>query len=169
MNTEMLDIGTRRELFVDRHLVGRLDGARPVLYHPQPQQVAITCDAPWEGSGPGYPTVFHDGGLYRLYYRVSPAAACAWKSRTNRDRRFLVRIRYADGLTVYVRHDPDEPGQQDNMRTLEKLHGLRAPSNIPSYAAPVSTDFWEDSEEPEVFARWWTETESGPAWEQLRP
>ena len=75
--TAALNVGNRRELFVDRHLIDRLDNARLVLHHPQPQEVALNCDAPWEGAAPGYPTVFCDGGVYRLYYRVMPPGGCA--------------------------------------------------------------------------------------------
>jgi hypothetical protein len=78
-----------------------------------------------------------------------------------------VRIRHVDGLTLYVRHDVEQPGVGGGtLRNLERLHGFTVPSHLPSYAAPVVTDFWEGSEEPEAFARWWAATESGPAWEQ---
>jgi len=67
-----IDIGSRRQLFVDRHIVERLEGeARLVLHHPQPQEIVLRCDQPWERSGPRYPTVFRDGDRYRLYYGVS--------------------------------------------------------------------------------------------------
>ena len=69
---ESIDVGSRRELFVDKHLVGRLDGTRLVLHRPQPREVALECDQPWEGQAPGYVTVFQDGKLYRMYYRAIP-------------------------------------------------------------------------------------------------
>ena len=92
---------------------------------------------------------------------------CASQQPMDRGR-FLVRVRYADGTAVYVRHDPDQPGSADSMRSLERLHGLQAPSNVPSYAAPVVADHWDGAEDPEAFERWWAATESGPAWEQAR-
>jgi hypothetical protein len=65
-----LDLGTRRELFVDDHLISRLGGAAQTrLHQPQPQDIAITHDAPWEGSGSGYHSIFKDGELYRMYYK----------------------------------------------------------------------------------------------------
>jgi len=73
MKEHAMDIGDRRELFVDHALIDRLDGARMALHHPQPREVAITCSEPWEELGPGYPTVFCDDGLYRMYYRVAPS------------------------------------------------------------------------------------------------
>ncbi|MFA7003148.1 MAG: hypothetical protein WC429_03845, partial [Verrucomicrobiia bacterium] len=47
-----LDIGSRRELFVDDALVEKLTGKAELrLHHPVPQEIAIVHDAPWEGSG----------------------------------------------------------------------------------------------------------------------
>jgi hypothetical protein len=66
-----LQIGSRRELFVDDHLISELKGqAMQRLHHPQPQEIAIIHDAPWEGSGSGYHSVFKDGDLYRMYYKA---------------------------------------------------------------------------------------------------
>jgi hypothetical protein len=69
--TDVRDIGSRLELFVDDWLVDRLDGAERVLHSPVPQDVALVCDAPWEGNSSKQVTVFEDGGLYRMYYRGS--------------------------------------------------------------------------------------------------
>ena len=69
---EVLSVGDRRELFVDREVVDYMDGAQLVLHRPQPQEVAIVCDDSWEGHAPGYPTVFQDGDRYRMYYRAMP-------------------------------------------------------------------------------------------------
>ena len=66
-----IDIGGRRELFVDSHLIQRMTGAaRQVLHHPIPREVSLVHDAPWEGSGSGYHSVFQDGDLYRMYYKA---------------------------------------------------------------------------------------------------
>jgi len=66
-----IDIGSRRELFVDGYLIASLRDARRQLHHPAPQNVAIVHDAPWEGAGSAYHSVIRDGDLYRLYYRGS--------------------------------------------------------------------------------------------------
>jgi hypothetical protein len=66
--SEAIDIGSRRELFVDQHLIEKLDGARLTLHHPQPREVAIKFDQPWEGNASGYPTVMHDGEWFRMIY-----------------------------------------------------------------------------------------------------
>lgn len=64
------DIGSRRELFVDSGLVERLSGKAELrLHRPVPQEMAIVHDAPWEGSGSGYHSIFKDGDLYRMYYK----------------------------------------------------------------------------------------------------
>lgn len=69
--TEVIDIGSRRELFVDGYLVERLErGARLRLHHPEPREIVLTLNAPWEGSGSsGYHSVFRDGDVYRMYYK----------------------------------------------------------------------------------------------------
>ena len=65
-----IDIGSRRELFVDQALIEQLDGQAELrLHHPTPREVAITFEKPWEGNASGYPTVFQDGDIYRMYYR----------------------------------------------------------------------------------------------------
>jgi hypothetical protein len=73
MAAEPIDIGTRRELFVDEFLIDRIDGARLQLHHPVPREVAVVHDTDWEGNTSGYHTVFQDGHLYRMYYRGSHA------------------------------------------------------------------------------------------------
>lgn len=66
-----IEIGSRRELFVDDALIDSLDNAERRLHHPTPREIAIVHDAPWEGAGSGYHSVFRDGDLYRMYYRGS--------------------------------------------------------------------------------------------------
>ena len=66
----MLAIGSQRELFTDNGLIAALGGgARLRLHHPEPREVALVCDAPWEGNGCLYVTVMQDGDRYRMYYR----------------------------------------------------------------------------------------------------
>jgi hypothetical protein len=64
-----IDLGARRELFVDRKLIERLDGVRLTLHEPRDEGVAIRMDQPWEGPLSNYSTVIHDGDRYRMYYR----------------------------------------------------------------------------------------------------
>jgi hypothetical protein len=66
-----INIGSRRELFIDDFLIERLGGGAELrLHHPEPREIVLVLDAPWEGSGSsGYHSVFRDGGVYRMYYK----------------------------------------------------------------------------------------------------
>jgi hypothetical protein len=70
-NAPVRDIGSRRELFVDDWLIERLDGAALRAHRPEPAEVVLTCDAPWEGNTSAYFTLFADGDRFRMYYRGS--------------------------------------------------------------------------------------------------
>jgi hypothetical protein len=64
------DVGDRRELFVDRELLDHFGGAAELkLHQPVSREIALRFDRPWEGNASGYPTVFQDGEIYRMYYR----------------------------------------------------------------------------------------------------
>lgn len=71
----VLAIGSRRELLVDDFLIAGLTGGELKLHRPEPHDVAIVCDAPWEGNTSAYYTLFQDGDLYRMYYRGSHSDA----------------------------------------------------------------------------------------------
>src|SRR4051794_35245325 len=90
----VIQIGTRRELFVDDFLIDRRGGLELRLQAPVPREVVLEHDAPWEGSGCGYPTVFRDGEVVHMYYIAAdltnadgskmasrPAFACYAESR----------------------------------------------------------------------------------------
>jgi len=67
----VLDIGSRLELFADDYLIDELKGeARLCLHHPDPREIVLVHDAPWEGTGSGYHSVFQDGKKYRMYYKA---------------------------------------------------------------------------------------------------
>jgi len=70
-SSNVLNIGSRRELFVDDYLIEKLAGKAELrLHHPEPREIALVHDAPWEGSGSGYHSVFQDAKLYRMYYKA---------------------------------------------------------------------------------------------------
>ncbi|MBN2311646.1 MAG: hypothetical protein JXR94_21890 [Candidatus Hydrogenedentes bacterium] len=69
-SAEPLDIGSRLELFMDDYLIESMDGVALQMHQPIPKEICIVHDAPWEGSGTGYHTVFQDGDLYRMYYKA---------------------------------------------------------------------------------------------------
>jgi hypothetical protein len=66
-----IDIGSRLELFVDDFLIEEMNGLSLLLNHPEPRDVAIVFNKPWEGNTSAYVTVFQDGSLFRMYYRGS--------------------------------------------------------------------------------------------------
>jgi len=67
----ILNIGSHLELFVDDYLIDRLVGdAKLRLHNPEPKEIAITLDEPWEGNCSGYRSVFYDGEKYRMYYNT---------------------------------------------------------------------------------------------------
>ena len=69
---QSIDIGDRRELFVDRFLIETMDETLSLqVQQPSPQEVVLTTDQPWEGNTCAYYTIFQDGDLYRMYYRGS--------------------------------------------------------------------------------------------------
>lgn len=69
-----VDIGSRRELFVDNHLIHQLKGASLKLHHPRLEGTALVFNKPWEGRFSGYVTVLKDAGVFRMYYRGLPRA-----------------------------------------------------------------------------------------------
>jgi hypothetical protein len=94
-----LNIGSRRELFVDDALVERLTGKAELrLHHPVPQEIAIVHDAPWEGSGCGYHSIFKDGGLYRMYYKAYQLTVTAGKIDSTAHPRFCGYAESDDGI-----------------------------------------------------------------------
>jgi hypothetical protein len=71
--TEPVDIGSRRELFVDRCLIETMSNTTLQLHRPTPAEIVLKREHPWEGFlAFGYMTVLKDGDRYRLYYRSYP-------------------------------------------------------------------------------------------------
>lgn len=68
-SAEPIDIGSRRELFVDTALIESMRNVELTLHEPVAREVALVLDKPWEGNSCGYFTVFQDGDVYRMYYR----------------------------------------------------------------------------------------------------
>jgi len=71
---EAIDLGDRRELFVDRHLVDRMENLRIELARPRDEGVAFAFDKPWEGPFSGYCTILTVDDGFRAYYRGLPSA-----------------------------------------------------------------------------------------------
>ena len=66
-----VQIGSRLELMIDNYLVASTKGdINLLLHHPIPREIVMRYDAPWEGSGTGYQTIFRDGDIFRMYYKA---------------------------------------------------------------------------------------------------
>ena len=64
-----VEIGSKRQLFVDEWLVDVATSTSLVLHPPREAEVVLRLDAPWEDTTAAYFTVLKDGDLYRMYYR----------------------------------------------------------------------------------------------------
>lgn len=65
----VIEIGSRRELFVDHYVIERMAGTQLKLHPPVSGGIALHFNEPWAHPGAGYGTTIKDGDLYRLYYR----------------------------------------------------------------------------------------------------
>ena len=84
--TAAIDIGSRRELFVDDYLIEQTDGEVEMrLHHPVPREIVLFHDESWEGTGSGYHSVFQDGDLYRMYYKAWHIDCLLYTSPSPRD------------------------------------------------------------------------------------
>jgi hypothetical protein len=96
---EPVAIGSRRELFLDDALIEQLGGGAALrLHEPQAQEVVLTHDAPWEGSGSGYHSIFRDGGLYRMYYKAWHLEVGGGKVKTDTHPLYCCYAESDDGL-----------------------------------------------------------------------
>ena len=94
-----VDIGSRRELFVDGALVEELTGKAELrLHHPEPHEIAIVHDAPWEGTGCAYHSIFKDNGRYRMYYKAWQLTVTPGKVNTNEHPMFCCYAESDDGI-----------------------------------------------------------------------
>jgi hypothetical protein len=94
-----IDIGSRRELFVDDFLIDRLSGSAQLrLQHPEPKEIVLTHDEPWEGSGSGYHSIFQDGDRYRMYYKSWQLTVTPGKVNTGEHPLFCCYAESDDGI-----------------------------------------------------------------------
>lgn len=64
-----IELGTRRELFVDRFLIESMTDAHLQLHAPHDEGPVLSFDKRWEGPQAGYVTLLQDGSKLRMYYR----------------------------------------------------------------------------------------------------
>ena len=67
-DNSIMDMGSKRELFVDGYLIEKSSGVRLQLHHPMPKEIVMHHDKLWEGNGCNYYSIFRDGDLFRMYY-----------------------------------------------------------------------------------------------------
>lgn len=80
LHTALVELGNRREIFVDHYLIQELKGAQLVMHAPRDEGAVIHFDKPWETLAPAYITILKDGDLYRAYYRGGHQRADGKKS-----------------------------------------------------------------------------------------
>ncbi len=120
-----IDLGSRRELFVDRYLIESLNGAALRLHPPRREADAITLDRPWEGAFSNYVTVIREGTKFHLYYRGLPASG-----KDGSDAETTCYATSTDGRT-FARPDLG----------LFEIHGTRRNNAILAGMAPFSSNF----------------------------
>jgi len=70
---EIIDLGSKRELFVDHYLIDKLDGVSMQMHHPHDEGPVLYYDKPWEGAFGMGSTIIKDNDIYRFYYRGLPS------------------------------------------------------------------------------------------------
>jgi len=123
--SKYIDIGSRRELFVDHYLIGELDGAHLRLHHPRDEGPVLKFDEPWEGPFCGYVTVIRDWDKYRFYYRGLPKAG-----RDGNSRETTCYAESADGVHIVKPR-----------LNLFEANGSKSNNVILAGAAPVHHNF----------------------------
>lgn len=86
----VIDLASRREIFVDDFLIERLDGVHITMHRPHKEESALTFDKPWEGKYSGFFTIIKDDHLYRAYYRGLPS--------TNQNSGYTSVVCYAESI-----------------------------------------------------------------------
>ena len=92
-SSEPVDIGSRRELFVDDLLIGKLEGTKLKLH--QPHKLRRTPSRPFGH----YATVLKDGSKLRLYYRGDKVPGAHWRNGWGKYHEGEVTL-YADRKSV---------------------------------------------------------------------
>ena len=95
----VFDIGSRRELFIDPALIDHMEGGATRRMHaPVPREVSLVHDAPWEGTGSGYHSVFQDGDKYRMFYKAWHLEVSQGKVNTGRHPLYCCLAESNDGI-----------------------------------------------------------------------
>lgn len=68
--SEVRDVGTQLQPLWDDWLIESLDNVRHVLHRPEPREIVLRRDRPWEDHAIYNPVVIKDGYRYRMWYRA---------------------------------------------------------------------------------------------------
>ena len=68
---KIVDIGNRRELFIDTLVIDHLEDAELRLHQPCPREIALHVDRPWEGAFNFGMSVVQFDERFRIYYRAT--------------------------------------------------------------------------------------------------
>ena len=66
---EVIDLGEKREIFVDYFFIEKLDGLSLQMHQPRDEGAVLFLDEVWEGAHCSYSTIIKEDDLYRMYYR----------------------------------------------------------------------------------------------------
>ena len=124
-NTEIINIGSQRELFVDKFLIDKMENAVLELHHPIDEGPVFYFDNPWEGPFSAYCTILNDNNLFRAYYRGIPTAGDDGNSNEN---------------TCYAESDDGINWRKPELGLFE-IKGSEKNNVILSNAAPVTHNF----------------------------
>ena len=121
---DVLEIGNRREIFVDYYLIDQLKGVQIALHELRDEGPVLYFDNPWEGAFSAYCTIINDNGIYRAYYRGNP--------------------RYKDGsvkeVTCYAQSEDGIHWEKPDLGIF-KINGRLDNNVILADAAPVTHNF----------------------------
>ena len=67
----VVDIGSKRQLFIDNFLIDKSNAIETHLNLPTPKGIVMIYNKPWEGSGSDFQVVFRDGNIIRMYYTAA--------------------------------------------------------------------------------------------------
>ena len=122
---KIINIGSQRELFVDKYLIDKMENVVLELHHPKDEGPVLYFDKPWEGPFSAYCTILHDDKLFRAYYRGIPTAGDDGNSNEN---------------TCYAESDDGINWRKPELNLYE-INGSVKNNVILSNAAPVTHNF----------------------------
>ncbi len=121
----VIDIGSRLELFVDQVLIEKMNNVHFRLHQPVDMGPVLYFDKPWEGPFSAYCTVIKKADKYQMYYR-------GLYSAEQEDRE--------DETTCYAESEDGIVWSKPNLKIFER-NGTLETNIILAQASPVSHNF----------------------------